>query len=73
MLVKTILVAVALATAPVLAVSQNIGNDVSSGSWPDGTEVAWQCQKVSQGSVKFIFVTPEGKKYAGMFSCGTSI
>lgn len=69
MLVKTILVAVALATAPVLAVSQ----DISSGSWPDGTEVAWQCQKGSQGSVKFIFVTPEGKKYAGMFSCGTSI
>ncbi len=69
MLVKTTLVAVALATAPVLAVSQ----DISSGSWPDGTEIAWQCQKGAQGVVKFIVVTPEGKTYAGMFSCGTSI
>ena len=72
MLVK-LLVSVALATAPIFAVAQDIGNNVSSGSWPDGAEVAWQCQKGSQGTVKFIFVTPEGKKYAGMFSCGQTI
>ena len=64
-----LLVSVALATAPIFAVSQ----EVNAGSWPDGAEMAWQCQKGSQGVVKFIFVTPEGKKYAGMFSCGQTI
>lgn len=69
MLVKTFLVAAVLAASPILSVAQ----EVSAGTWPDGAEMAWQCQKGSQGVVKFIFVTPEGKKYAGMFSCGVSV
>ena len=69
MFVKTLSVAVVLATAPVVALTQ----EVNSGSWPDGAEMAWQCQKGSQGAVKFLFVTPEGKQYAGMFSCGQTI
>ena len=68
-----LLVSVALATAPIFATTNAVAQEVSAGSWPDGAEIAWQCQKGSQGVVKFIFVTPEGKKYAGMFSCGTSI
>lgn len=64
-----LLVSVALATAPILAFTQ----EVHAGSWPDGAEIAWQCEKGAQGKIKFIFVTPEGKQYAGMFSCGTSV
>ena len=69
MLVKTFLVAAVLAASPILSVAQ----EVHAGSWPDGAEIAWQCEKGAQGKIKFIFVTPEGKQYAGMFSCGTSV
>lgn len=69
MLVKTFLVAAVLAASPILSVAQ----EVHAGSWPDGAEIVWQCDKRAQGTVKFIFVTPEGKQYAGMFSCGQTI
>jgi len=68
-MVSKLLVSLLLVTSA----NASVPEEVYSGSWPDGTEVAWQCQKGTQGVVKFIFVTPEGKKYAGMFSCGTSV
>ena len=46
---------------------------VQGGQWPDGTTLAWQCQKGSSGVVKFVFTTPDGKEYYGMFSCGTPV
>lgn len=42
-----------------------------AGEWPDGAAFVWQCQKGSAGTVKFMFVTPEGKQYFGALSCGT--
>lgn len=68
-MLSKIVLSLALVLAPTLGVTQ----EISSGSWPDGTEMAWQCQKGASGTVKFIFVLPDGKKYAGMISCGTSI
>lgn len=46
---------------------------VQEGSWPDGTKVLLQCPDRADGVVRFIFVSPEGKEYPGMFSCGKSI
>ena len=68
-MLSKIALSLVLALAPVIAVSQ----EVYEGSWPDGTSVAWQCQKNTQGTFKFIFVLPDGKKYAGTISCGTSV
>lgn len=69
MLLKTYLVSLIFAVAPVLATAQ----EVSSGGWPDGTALVWQCQKGASGTIKFIFQTPDGKQYAGMFSCGIGV
>lgn len=62
---STILVGL-LAYGPVAAIAQ----EVRTGSWPDGAQVAFQCQHGTNGAVKFIFVTLDGKEYAGIFSCG---
>ena len=66
MLFKPFLVSLLL-LVPAIAVTQ----EVHSGAWDDDTAIAWQCQKGSSGNIKFIIKLPDGKQYAGMFSCGT--
>jgi hypothetical protein len=68
-MLSKLFVSLLLVTATTVAVPA----EIQSGSWPDGTSLAWQCQKGSQGVVKFIFVTPDGKTYPGMLSCGSSV
>lgn len=60
----------------VLGLSSAVANKtqpVQQGHWADGTSVLLQCPEQSRGTVKFIFSTPDGKEYPGMFSCGESI
>jgi len=68
MLFKPFLVSLLL-FVPLLATPQ----EVNTGGWDDGTAIAWQCQKGASGAVKFIIKLPDGKQYAGMFSCGTGV
>jgi len=68
MLVK-LLLSVALASVPMLAVSQTI----QTAQWPDGTKFAWQCQKGATGNVKFVVLMNDGKLYEGVVSCGQTL
>ena len=65
----SILFSFMLVSSPAMAVEQT----VEAGSWPDGTSLAWQCQKGAEGRVKFVFKTLDGTVYAGEFSCGIGI
>lgn len=64
-----LLLASALAVAPVLAMTQ----EVESGQWPDGYKLMWQCQKGASGVVKFVFISPTGEAHQGQLSCGIGV
>jgi len=64
---STLCLADALTATPAMAMAPQ------AGEWPDGHKVVWQCQKGAAGTVKFVFITPDGNQYFGALSCGTPV